>query len=208
MASRFVSVAAIALAGGMAGYFLRTPEQVPPEQEDVLELESSPSVVTAIRGLARLEGSSFYLQRVIDLREKQSKAFGLIQAQDAIILIASGEVTAGVDLSQISESGIQIDEARKQVTVLLPAAKISSSKIDNEKTYVHTRSTDLLAEREVQLESQARRMAEAGFVKAAREAGIIEEAERNVARTVEALIRSLGYERVDVSFDLRGEEKE
>ena len=208
MASRFVSVAAIALAGGVAGYFLRTPEQVPPEQEDVLELKSSPSVVTAIRGLARLEGSNFYLQRVIDLREKQSKAFGLIQAQDAIILIASGEVTAGVDLSQISESGIQIDEARKQVTVLLPAAQISSSKIDNEKTYVHTRSTDLLAEREVQLESQARRMAEAGFVQAAREAGILDEAERNVARTVEALIRTLGYERVNVSFESRREEKD
>lgn len=208
MVSRFFSVAAIALAGGAAGYFLNSQDEPPPPPADVLELESSPSVITAIRGLARLEGSSFHMQRVIDLREKQSKAFGLIQAEDAIILIASGEVTAGVDLSQLSDAGIQIDQKRKHVTLLLPAAKISSSKIDSEKTYVHTRSTDLLAEREIQLESQARRMAEAGFVEAAREAGILDEAELNVARTVEALIRSLGYSSVDVRFEKRPVEKE
>lgn len=191
----------IAALGAVAGYYWRGEPRTSPEPTTELELKEGPSVVTALRALAHLEGASFHLQRVIDLREKQRLAFGLLEVEDAILLVASGEVRAGVELGDLGEGAIEVDRQAGIARVRLPAPSISSSKIDNERSYVHTRSTDLLAQREVQLESQARRLAERGFVAAAVEAGILDEARRNVAATVEALLRSLGFEQVEVSFE-------
>jgi hypothetical protein len=72
--------------------------------------------------------------------------------------------------------------------------------VDNERTYVHTRVTDHLADRQMNLETEARREAERGFRKAAEEAGLLKNAEDSVARTVRALILSLGFSSVEVTF--------
>jgi hypothetical protein len=65
---------------------------------------------------------------------------------------------------------------------------------------VHTRKTGVLARRRENLETRARQEAERTLVEAAREAGIIARAEENATRTVDGLVRSLGYDRVEVTI--------
>ena len=66
-------------------------------------VRSAPSVVVAVRDLARLESAEYHVERVIELRDQQSRFFGLITVEDAILLVAVGDVTAGVDLGLLRD---------------------------------------------------------------------------------------------------------
>jgi hypothetical protein len=172
----------------------------PAPSGSVTVLRPTPNVVTAIRDLSRLESAEFQIERVIDLTDKQTRFFGLLETKDALLLIASGTVVAGVDLSELKEGDVVADPQKKAVRIKLPPAKILGSRIDNERTYVHTRRTDALAERRESLETRARQEAERSIVEAARQSGIIDRARRNSQRTIESLVRSLGYDEVSVEF--------
>lgn len=160
----------------------------------------TPDVLRAVRDLARLESVSFHMERVIDLRETQSRMFGLIEAEDAILLVASADVTAGVDLSALRDGDVTVDPARSRATLTLPHATVLSTRLDAEHTFVHSRTTDLLARRQEQLERRARAEAERSLEAAAVEAGILRRAEANASATLSGLVRALGVREVEVRW--------
>lgn len=170
----------------------------PPPAASVQVVRDTPNVITAIRDLARLESAEFHIERVIDLTETQRRFFGMVEAKDAILLVAAGDVTAGVDLAQLREEDVRVDQAAGSIEIALPPATILSTRLDNERTYVHTRKTDALAERKESLETEARRRAEQTLADAAKEGRILERAEKNAAKTLEMLARSFGYRSVVV----------
>jgi hypothetical protein len=163
-------------------------------------VRSTPSVIVAVRDLARLEGEEFRVERVIELSDKQSRLFGLIEAKDAILLVASGTITAGVDLSTLRDGDVDVDESRKTARITLPTSAVLGARLDNDKTYVFKRDTDLLASRTDTLETRARQEAEHTLRDAALSGGILQKSNDNVKRTVETLVRSLGYTTVTVAF--------
>lgn len=172
----------------------------PKPAASVMVVRGTPSVVTAIRELSSIEGAQFHIEKVIDLTDKQSHFFGLVQSKDAILLVAAGDVTAGVDLSGLRDGDVHVDRAKGTAEITLPPAKILSHRLDNQHTYVHSRSTDLLAKRDQNLETRARQEAEKSIVEAAKKSRILPIAEASVKRTVESLVRSLGYRHVTVKF--------
>lgn len=172
----------------------------PKPAASVTVVRGTPSVVTAIRELSSIEGARFHIEKVIDLTEKQSHFFGLVHAKDAILLVAAGDVTAGVDLAGLRDGDVKVDRQKGTAEITLPPAKVLSHRLDNQHTYVHSRSTDLLAERKSDLETRARQEAEKSIVEAARKSRILPVAEGSVKRTVESLVRSLGYPHVTVKF--------
>jgi hypothetical protein len=173
------------------------PEPPPPPKTTTV-IRSTPSVITAIRDLARLEGASYHVERVIDLRDKQTSLFGLVQGEDALLLVAAGDVVAGVDLSSMRTGDITTDTEGKRATIVLPPPMLFSARLDNQRTYVHSRRTDVLAQRAESLETRARQEAERTLRDAALSQGILERARTNVERTITTLVRSLGYEQVEV----------
>ncbi len=162
-------------------------------------LRSTPSVVVAVRDLARLESVEFHVERVIDLRDRQSLLFGLIKTQDAILFVAVGQVIAGVDLGELVDDDVTVDRAKGTASVRLPPARVLSTRLDNERSWVFARTTDVLAQRREDLETRARHEAERTLEQAAVEGEILVRARANAERTVEALVRSLGYTTVTVS---------
>lgn len=193
--SSWIVVAAALIAGVLLGKFGLDALARKPVEED-----QRPAVISAVRELSRLEGVSYHVERVVDLRDKQETMFGFVNAEDAILLVASGDVVAGVDLGKLGPGDVVIDRERKTATLTLPPAEVFSARLDNEKTQVHTRKTDLFAKRKESLETEARKAAERTLREAAEENGIREKAERSVERTVRSLVRSLGFDRVDVTF--------
>jgi hypothetical protein len=159
-----------------------------------------PDVVIQVRELARLEGVSYHVERVVDLKDEQRMLYGMVSANDAILLVASGEVVAGVDLGKLQPEDVVVAPDRRSVTLRLPPAEVFSARLDNTRTYVHTRKTDLLAQRNEELETRARQAAEQTLRAAAEDSGIVERAQESVARTVRSLVRSLGYPEVKVDF--------
>ncbi len=158
----------------------------------------TPNVLRAVRDLARLETVTFHMERVIDLHEEQSHAFGLVHAEDAILLVAVGEVIAGVDLAALRPEDVVVDPAKHRVSITLPRAQIFVSHLDSEHTRVHSRSTDLLARRNEGLETRARQEAERSIALGATESGILDRARQGAERTVGSLARSLGFTEVEV----------
>lgn len=187
-------------AGLGIGYGIAASSKAALVGETVTTLRGTSSVVQAVRELSHLETVSFHMERVIDLREETSQLFGLVQAQDAILMVAAADVVAGIDLSALGDGDVQVDADHKGVRISLPPPRVLSARLDNERTYVHTRTTDALARRSQELETKARQTAEQLLREAALSAGILLRARSSGARAVEGLLRSLGFQRVEVEF--------
>ena len=184
------------IAYGIASYF--SPPPPPPPPANITVVRPTPQVIVAVRELARLEGAEYHMERVVDVRDQQSRFFGLVHSEDAILLVAAGDVTAGVDLAALRDGDVVVDTEKLEATIVLPRAQVLSTRLDNEHTYVHTRQTDTLAARHEDLETRARQEAERTLEQAALSGGILERAQRNAEHTVDSLVRSLGYTKVSV----------
>lgn len=187
----------------VGGAYLAGREDAPsaqPASTSKIEVHAGASVITAIRDMAKLEATSFHIEKVIEVNDEQQHLWGLVQAKDALLLVAVGDVTAGVDLSQLQDGDVTVDAATHTVHVRLPAPEITSSALDEKATHVYQRSTDVMAERNEQLESDARRAAEEQMRQAALAAGILDRARTSADRTLRALLRSLGWEQVEITW--------
>jgi hypothetical protein len=197
-------VGAILLACAAAVAFVVGRADAPRTAGSQVGLRAGPSVITAIHEVARLEATEFHIEKVVEIRDAQSKLWGLVTAKDALLLVAAGDVVAGVDLAKVRDEDIRIDTAARSVRVRLPAPQILASTLDEHATHVYARSTDFLAERNEALEGDARRAAEDQMRKAALDAGILDRARTSAERTLRALLRSLGYEDIDLDWADRG----
>ena len=202
---RFVLVACSLLVASSAALcthrVLNPPIPAIPEFRTVTEtVRPTAAVVTALRDLARLETAEAHVERVVDLRDRQSSVFGLVGADDALLLVAAGDVVAGVDLGALADDAIDADPESGRARLRLPHPSVFSARLDNDATYVHTRSTDLLATRSETLETRARREAERTLRAAALEAGILRRAGENAERTVRALVGAMGYGEVTIEW--------
>jgi hypothetical protein len=196
---------AVAFIAGVAGAFLlgRADRPAPPGASRV-DLHATPGVITAIRDIARLDATSYHVEKVVEATDEQSRLWGLMQTKDALLLIAVGDVVAGVDLAKVRDEDVIFDEQAHTVHVRLPAPEVTSSTLDERGTHVYSRRTDVLAVRNEQLEGEARRQAEEQMRKQAVDAGILERARASADRTLRALLRSLGYQQVDLDWADRG----
>lgn len=193
------AVLGLAIIGVLILLRLQEP-LLPPASSTVTVVRPSANIVLSIRDLARLETNTFHIERVVDLADKQSRLFGLVEARDAILLVAVGDVVAGVDLQKLREEDVTSDLGTNRVRVRLPPPEIFSTTLDNSKTKVFLRRTDVLAERHEDLEERARGEAAAGMEKAAKEGGILERARGGGDKAVRSLLRSAGFEQIEIEW--------
>ncbi len=172
----------------------------PPASTSVVTVHSTPNVLVAVRDLARLETAEVHVEKVIDLTDTQSHMFGLVQASDAILLVAVGQATLGVDLSKLGEADISMDPTSKTATLHLPAPEVFQAGLDENATYVYTRTTSVLAKRNEQLETQARREAVAAIRKAADTPEMKNRAKVQAEKQITSLVRQLGAVRVQITW--------
>jgi len=156
---------------------------------------SSPSVVEKIRQLSRLESVVYSLDKIVEGDRKNAYIPDFLVG-DKLILVAHGEVIAGVDLQQLKAADVSVNG--DSVHVKLPAAQVFTTRIDNGQTKVFSRSTGLLVNPDVNLESQVRQAAEQQMTQAALDDGILTKASTNARTAVTALLNGLGFHKVDV----------
>jgi hypothetical protein len=186
----------VACVGGAFYVGTRTPQGA----GAAVSMRPTATVVLAVRDLSRLESASYHVEKVVELTDAQSKLFGMVEAKDAILLVAVGDVVAGVDLSKLSDADVRADDVAHSVRVTLPAPEVFSASLDEPQTHVYERRTDVLATRNEKLEGLARSEAEKQMRQAAIDEGILARAKANAERTVRGLMRSLGYTTIDVQW--------
>jgi hypothetical protein len=198
------ALGAAALACAIAVAFFAGRADAPKAASSRVDLRATPGVITAIREVARLETTEFHVEKVIEISDAQSRLWGFVQAKDALLLVAAGDVVAGVDLEKVRTEDIRIDAPARSIRIRMPAPQIIASALDERATHVYSRSTDMLAERKEGLEGDARRAAEEQMRRAALDAGILDRARVGADRTLRALLRSLGYDEVELDWADRG----
>jgi hypothetical protein len=184
--SAFAHVAQTGLWSRFAGYLTGRSTSI-----DV----SSPSVVEKIRQLSRLESVVYSLDKVV-VGNRQSAYLPDFLVGDKLLLVAHGEVIAGVDLGQLKPGDVSVNG--DAVHVQLPASQVLTTRIDNERTKIYSRTTGLLVNQDLNLESQVRQAAEQQITQAALSDGILLKAQQNARTSVTALLYGLGFHTVDV----------
>jgi hypothetical protein len=192
-------VVGVAFAAGGASFLIMRSGTAPTAAPaNSISVRPTNTLLVAVRDLARLETNEMHFEKVIDLTDKQSRFFGLIDATDALLLVAAGDVTMGVDLAKLGDGDVTIDPTTHIATLTLPEPEIFSTKLDEKKTFVYTRSTSVLAERNEQLETRARQEAVNAIEDAAKNSDSADRAKKQAERELRSLAIALGAK--DVQF--------
>jgi hypothetical protein len=170
------------------------------ETSRVVVVRPAPDVLRAVRDLARLETASFQMERVIEVRDEQQRLWGLVEGTDTLLLVASGEVRAGIDLRALTAGDIDVDWEHRRASLRLPAPEVLSTSIDNARTYTHARSTSLFARRNEALDARARLEAERALRQGALDRALLDHARQNAERELRSLLTALGFSQVSVSW--------
>lgn len=155
------------------------------------------TIIHEVRALSRLETATYSIEKVITAESGQGPFAFLFG--DRLILVAHGQVIAGVDLSKMGEEDIVVADDGA-VVVTLPPAEILVVTLNNQKSYIYDRDTGVIGMNPA-LETEARQAAEDEILDAALEDGILEMAQRNAETYVLRLILTLGFRDVEFAGD-------
>lgn len=158
---------------------------------------SKTTVIKELRELNRLETASFTIEKVVDAGTTGNQ-FQEILFGDRILLIASGQVIAGIDLSKLKSSDITIQD--RMLRIVLPAPEILVTTLSNEDTRVYDRRLGLLNRGNSGLESQARLEAEKAITQAACQGKILDEAAKNARNQLTALFKAMQFTTVIIDI--------
>jgi hypothetical protein len=153
---------------------------------------SPATIVREVRSLSRLETVVYTVEKVITAESGQGALAFLFG--DKLLLVAHGQVIAGVDLGKVQERDVTVT-ADDQVVLTLPPAEVFVVRLDNEKTFVYDRETGLFGMKP-DLETAARQAAEQEILRAALADGILKTADRNARSFLEGFIRGFGFQEV------------
>lgn len=155
------------------------------------------AVIQQIRSLNRLETASFTIEKIIEAGSDSSNKLTDFLFGDHILLVTHGEVTAGFDLSVLTEKDIVTKG--NELTVRLPAPHVISTRLDNDQTKVFDRRTGVFNKGDLNLESEARQQAETAITKAACDGKILDAANERGRQQLETLFHTAGFAVVQIT---------
>jgi hypothetical protein len=151
-------------------------------------------VVEGIRELDQL-ATVRWTESVPVTRETGGDIWERVFGGEKVLLIATGNVEAGVDLGDIREDDVSVEDGT--VTIDLPEAEILSSSLDEETTRVYDRDfSPLNFHPDDELVEKARLRAVEKIEASARENGILDTADRNAQDSIRTFVTTLGFEKV------------
>ena len=163
-------------------------------EERAEQTTSGPVVVEGIHKLDQLATVRF-TESVPITKESGGTGFERLFSGERVLLIASGEVEAGVDLSKLDRDSVTVKG--ETVTIRLPEAEVLSTNLNEGETRVYDRDFSPLNLRpDDGLVERARAEAEDEVRRAALENDIIGYAQSNVEESIRAFVLTLGFERV------------
>lgn len=188
----------VALLGGIFG-FLKNP--LATEKVD----RTGPALLTAVRNLARIEGSSGTFQVVVDVEQDAKYLPSALKGQ-RIIYLAQGSASGTVELGALNEKSMTVDETLKTVEFRVPHAQISNVRIDPKTSRVLSYERGLLdrlgdAVGKIDpLPQELNQLAETQLTEAATASELKQRAEASTEQVLRSIATGLGYTSVTVTF--------
>jgi hypothetical protein len=189
-----IVVLSLALGVGLARYGLLLPIVGPLLGEKPPRTTTGPVVVEGIQELDQL-ATVRWTESVPVTRESGGDILNRLFSGEKVIVIATGNVEAGVDLKDLGKDDVSVNG--ETVTINLPEPEILSASLDEGKTRVYDRDFSPLNVRpDDDLVERARLRAVEKIEDAARENKILATAERNAEDGIRAFVTTLGFDEV------------
>lgn len=154
-----------------------------------LHLENTATVIRQVQTLSDLVTVKYVLEKVVILEDV--RWYG----ENRVLLLAHGIVKAGIDLKRLTAEDVTISE--KTISLRLPPPQITDAYLDEPHSQVIDHSTGLLRAFDKDLEQTARQNAVDDIRRAARNDGILDEADKRARLELELFLRQAGFERVE-----------
>ncbi|MGH3323861.1 MAG: DUF4230 domain-containing protein [Streptomyces sp.] len=166
---------------------------------------TGPVLLKSIQDMSRYEAASGSFQVVVDL-DKDAKFLPDAVLGNRTLFVGKGSVGAYVDLGNVGEKAVKVSKNRKAAALTLPHARLEKPALDAERSYAVTKERGLL-DRLGDLfsdnpgdEREVHKLAVRHIGDAAQKSDLTARAEKNTRNMLRELLRSLGYEKVSVSF--------
>ena len=157
---------------------------------------STATVLQRVQPLAQLITVKYVLEKVVVFEDPRYFGNLIPLGENRIILLAHGEVKAGVDFSRLTTNDITV--SGRKIVLTLPPAIVTDAYLVEQQTRVLDWKTGLLRSFDKDLEQTARREAVTEIQRAARQSGIVEEATTRARTELGAFLRALGFEQVEL----------
>ncbi len=189
-----IVVLGVALGVGLARYGQVLPIVGPLLGEKPPRTTTGPVVVEGIQELDQL-ATVRWTESVPVTRETGGDLLDRLFSGEQVIVIATGNVEAGVDLGDIHKDDVSVNG--DSVTIDLPKPEILSASLDEEMTRVYDRDLSPLNIRpDDQLVEEARLQAIQKIKGVARENEILDTAQQNAEVSIRAFVTTLGLDEV------------
>jgi hypothetical protein len=188
-------------AAQSVGDFLNLSGMGGPTATPVIRADAA-AVVQRIQSLQRLQTTSYTLDQTFSATSSRGDTFiplPLGLGEEQLILIARGNISAGVDLGKLRPEDVTISSDSSTMSITLPPVEIFSVTLDNNATRVIDRDTGLLALDNPNLEAEARRYAEESIHEAACNSDIMQRATEDSRRAMEQFLGLLEFETVQIN---------
>ncbi|CAL9364364.1 DUF4230 domain-containing protein [Streptomyces pilosus] len=166
---------------------------------------SGPALLESIQDISRYDAASGNFQVVVDL-EKDAKYLPDAVRGSRTLYVGAGTVDAYVDLGKMGKDDVRVDENRTSATLRLPHARLGTPALDPERSYAVSKQRGLfdrlgdLFSDNPNSEQAVQKLAVRHIGDAAKESGLTARAETNTTEMLEGLLRSLGFEKVRVTY--------
>ncbi len=147
------------------------------------------SVVHEVQSLSDLVTVKYVMNKVVVLEDV--KWYG----ESRVLLLAQGVVKAGIDLKRLKPADIAI--TGKKISLRLPPPQITDAYLDDKASQVIDHTTGLLRAFDKDLEQSARQNAVDDIARAARRAGILDEADKRARAELQNFFTRAGFETVE-----------
>ena len=158
------------------------------------QIQSTATILREVQTLSQLVTVKYVLERVVILEDM--KWYG----DNRVALVAHGVVKAGIDFSQLKPDQIHIEN--KSIRLKLPSPILTDAYLDEKQTQVLERSTGLMRAFDKDLEQNARRQALGELARAARQTGILADADERAISQLTNLFHQLGFTAIKIESSL------
>jgi hypothetical protein len=158
---------------------------------------NTPVLLKQVQSLSQLVTVQYVLERTIVWDDPPTSLLSFLgeTSYNHVLLLAHGIVKAGVDLSRLGPDDLRVNGTT--VIIVLPPAMITDAYLDDSQTKVIERKTGFLRSFDKDLEQTVRQNAVDDLRRAARNGGILSDAEARARTQLANLFLQLGFEKVE-----------
>ena len=191
---KILVLAAMILALFAAGVWLGAKLSRPVKPAGPHE-EPTTAVVEQIQSLSDLVTVKYVVEKVVILDSPPSTAVGeFVQGNNRVLLLAHGIVKAGIDLKQLTAGDVQVQG--DTIRIHLPPSRVTDAYLDENRTKVIDWERGFLRNFDKDLEQTARKDAVDDIQRAAREDGILREADDRAKLELSVFLNQAGFAHV------------